>query len=386
MSRDRWSLVAAYAALSGSNQLLWLTFAPLTTEAARHYGVSTEAIGWLSEIFPLLYVVLAIPAGLALDRWLRPALGVGIALNGLGALIRIEGSYPGVLVGQLLIAAAQPLILAAVTKVVDQAVDPPARPRAIGLASAGLFAGMLVALAMGPIFGEAHLEALVLTQGVIGAAASVALAAALIRPGWRTAGERRPEAPIRSVLGQPSLRLLIIIAACGFGVFVAMTTWLQALLVPAGVSTNAAGVMLLIFVAAGIIGGATLPAPLINRNLGGQALTAAAAITVISCLLLAVAPGTVTGLVASALIGLVLLTALPVILTMVEQRAGDAGGTATGLVWLAGNAGGIVVALAVQSALDRPSVSFVIMAVVMALGLPVARRLVRSEKAATAIR
>ena len=386
MSRNRWSLVAAYAALSGSNQLLWLTFAPLTTEAARHYGVSTEAIGWLSEIFPLLYVVLAIPAGLALDRWLRPALGVGIALNGLGALIRIEGSYPGVLVGQLLIAAAQPLILAAVTKVVDQAVDPPARPRAIGVASAGLFAGMLVALAMGPIFGEAHLDALVLTQGVIGATASVALAAALIRPGWRTAGERRPEAPIRSVLGQPSLRLLIIIAACGFGVFVAMTTWLQALLAPAGVSTNAAGLMLLIFVAAGIIGGATLPAPLISRNLGGQALTTAAVITVISCLLLAVAPGAVTGLVASALIGLVLLTALPVILTMVEQRAGDAGGTATGLVWLAGNAGGIVVALAVQSALDRPSVGFVIMAAVMALGLPVARRLVRSEKATTAIR
>ena len=93
-----------------------------------------------------------------------------------------------------------------------------------------------------------------------------------------------------------------------------------------------------------------------------------------------------TGLVASALIGLVLLTALPVILTMVEQRAGDAGGTATGLVWLAGNAGGIVVALAVQSALDRPRVGFVIMAVVMALGLPVATRLLRSEKAATAIR
>ncbi len=86
-------------------------------------------------------------------------------------------------------------------------------------------------------------------------------------------------------------------------------------------------------------------------------------ITVISCLLLAVAPGTVTGLVASALIGLVLLTALPVILTMVEQRAGDAGGTATGLVWLAGNAGGIVVALAVQAGLDRPWLGFVIMAV-----------------------
>ena len=331
VKRNRWSLVAAYAALSGSNQLLWLTFAPLTTGAARHYGVSTGAIGWLAEIFPLLYVVLAIPAGLALDRWLRPALGVGIALNGIGALIRMEGSYAGVLTGQIMIATAQPLILAAVTKIVDQAVDDTDRPRAIGLASAGLFAGMLVALGMGPIFGEARLEALVSTQSLIGAAASAALAAALLRPGWHIQ-ERRPVAPIRTVLSQPSLRLLIIIATCGFGVFVAMTTWLQALLAPAGVSTTAAGAMLLIFVAAGILGGATLPAPLIGRRLGGGALTTAALITVICCLSLAVAPGVLVGFVGSALIGLVLLTALPVILTLVEQRAGDAGGTATGLV------------------------------------------------------
>ena len=40
-----------------------VTFAPVTTEAAQHYGVSEDAIGWLAQIFPLLYVVLAIPAG-----------------------------------------------------------------------------------------------------------------------------------------------------------------------------------------------------------------------------------------------------------------------------------------------------------------------------------
>jgi len=54
------------------------------------------------------------------------------------------------------------------------------------------------------------------------------------------------------------------------------------------------------------------------------------------------------GLVASAWIGLLQLTTLPVILTMVEQPAGRRGGTATGLVWLAGNAGGIVVAVAAR--------------------------------------
>ena len=58
-----WGPVVAYAALSGANQMLWLTFTPLTTDAAHHYGVSTGAIGWLAEIFPLLYVALALPMG-----------------------------------------------------------------------------------------------------------------------------------------------------------------------------------------------------------------------------------------------------------------------------------------------------------------------------------
>ena len=43
-------------------------------------------------------------------------------------------------------------------------------------------------------------------------------------------------------------------------------------------------------------------------------------------------------------------------------------------------------ALAVGAGLDRPWLGFVIMAAVMALALPVATRLLKSEKAATAIR
>src|SRR5471030_1887871 len=67
-----WGVVASYAAVAGASQLLWLTYAPVTTAAAHHYGVSVSAIGWLANVFPLLYVVLAVPAGLALDHWPRP--------------------------------------------------------------------------------------------------------------------------------------------------------------------------------------------------------------------------------------------------------------------------------------------------------------------------
>ena len=64
--------------------MLWLTFTPITTPSAHHYGVSVNDIGWLAEIFPLLYVLLAVPAASLLDRWFRPTLAVGALLTAVG--------------------------------------------------------------------------------------------------------------------------------------------------------------------------------------------------------------------------------------------------------------------------------------------------------------
>ena len=71
--------------------MLWLTFAAITTDTAHHYGVSVTAVGWLSEIFPLVYVVLAIPAGALLDRHFRPALAAAAGVMAAGAFVRLGG-------------------------------------------------------------------------------------------------------------------------------------------------------------------------------------------------------------------------------------------------------------------------------------------------------
>ncbi len=72
-----WRVVGAYGLVAAATQMLWLTYAAITTDTARRYGVSVGAVGWLAEIFPLLYVALAIPAGALLDRWFRPGLALG---------------------------------------------------------------------------------------------------------------------------------------------------------------------------------------------------------------------------------------------------------------------------------------------------------------------
>ena len=75
-----------------------------------------------------------------------------------------------------------------------------------------------------------------------------------------------------------------------------------------------------------------------------------------------------------ALMGFVLLPALPIVLTVAERLAGAAAGTAGAIVWMAGNLGGLVVALIVQVLVHDPLAAFLAMAAVSLLGLPLAAR------------
>jgi predicted MFS family arabinose efflux permease len=371
----RWAPVAAYGAVAAANQLLWLTYAPVTTDAALHYGVSEEAIGWLSQVFPLLYVVLAIPAGVLLDRHFRPSLLAGAWLTALGGAVRLGAdAFAVALIGQLIIAVAQPLILNAITKVVATSLPPLDRPRGISLGTAGIFAGTAVALPLGPALASADSFTLLLV---------VDLAVAVLAAGWltlalrRRAGDAGPEVAVvreqlRAVWNDRLIRRVCGVAFLGFGIFVALTTWLQALLEPAGVSDTEAGWLLAVMVVAGVIGAAFLGAPVARRGAELRFLRLAALVAAAGCLLLAVAPGAVW--LAIAPMGVMLLASLPVILELTDRRAGVAGGSATALVWMAGNAGGIVVALAVQAALDTPAAGFALMAVAALLVLPLTRR------------
>lgn len=69
-----------------------------------------------------------------------------------------------------------------------------------------------------------------------------------------------------------------------------------------------------------------------------------------------------------------MLPALPVILTAAERLAGSAAGTAGAIVWMAGNLGGLVVALVVQVLVHDPLAAFLAMAAVSLLGVPLAAR------------
>lgn len=383
--RSRWAVVIAYACVAAMTQVLWVTFAPVTTEAAAHYGVSTGAVGWLAQVFPLAYVVLAVPAGLALDRWFRAALLAGALLSAAGALLRVAGDgYGWALLGQVVIALGQPLVLNAITGVVTRYLAEEDRPVGIAVGSAGTFAGLIAGFALGAVLAHS-VRGLLLVQAVLAVAVAVALALALRAPGSLPAGPVGSAAggwaALRAAWSDRYLRRLCAVVLVPFGAFVALTTWVQPLLEPAGVPESAAALMLVVDVVAGVAGCAVLPVWAARRDRRLPLLAAGVLVTAAACLVLALAPGVVTGFVALTVVGAALLPALPVVLELTERRAGAAEGTAAGLVWLSGNLGGLLVAVVVGLLVGHPGAAFVVLAAVTLLALPLLAAFARTAAA-----
>jgi predicted MFS family arabinose efflux permease len=384
MKRSGWGVIGAYALVCAATQILWLTYAAITTETARRYGVSVSAVGWLAEIFPLLYVVLAIPAGILLDRWFRPTLAAGGGLVALGGLVRLGGeTFAWAMAGQVMVAVAQPVVLSAVSKLAGEYLPPDQRATGIAVGSAGNFVGMLLALLLGPTLGaHGQLERLLVLEAVLAVIPAVVLAIVLRRPGH--ASDRSSEigqhaaiegSAARALWQLAPMRTLCGLVFLGFGIFVALATWLQTLLHPSGVSETAAGGLLVGMVIAGIIGCAVLP-PLVARRHGERRfMRTTVLVACAGCVVLGATPWIGVRALALVAMGLVLLPALPVILTAAELLAGAAAGTAGAIVWMAGNLGGLAIALLVQVLVHHPLAAFLAMAAVSLLGLPLAARL-----------
>jgi predicted MFS family arabinose efflux permease len=178
---------------------------------------------------------------------------------------------------------------------------------------------------------------------------------------------------LRRTWTDPVLRRIAWLAFLGFGVFIALITWLQALLEPRGVSESAAATIITVAVAVGAVGSAVVAAALEGRTVEVTLLRAALVGAAVGCLLLALDVGTGIAAVGTVLAVFAMLTALPWLLALCERRAKDSVASATALLWMAGNLGGLLAAVVVGFLVDRPTIAFLLLAAVALVGLPLVR-------------
>src|SRR5215475_10485281 len=229
---NRWVILAGFALLIACTQWLWLAYAPITTQAHQIMAVSEGAVGDLAGVFPLVYVILALPAGRWLDTRFDRALGLGAALTGAGGLLRLAGpaSYGWAIAGQLVIAAGQPFVLNSITKVAARYFPARERTMAVSVGSVALFAGILAAvLSGGPLFDAGGLTLLLWVQAAVAVAAAAWVLAAVRTPA-AFPGDPSVAVSLRWLRRDRFMWVLAGLLFVGMGVFNAVATWLDSIL------------------------------------------------------------------------------------------------------------------------------------------------------------
>jgi len=149
----RWVVLLAFMFVVAINQLLWITFAPITTDAAHFYGVSDLSIGLLSMSFMIVFIIVSIPASWVIDTYgIRVGVGIGAVLTGIFGLLRglAAPNYSLVFISQIIIAIGQPFILNAITTVAARWFPIKERATASGLGSLAMYVGIFLGLTLTP--------------------------------------------------------------------------------------------------------------------------------------------------------------------------------------------------------------------------------------------
>ncbi|MGB8215297.1 MAG: MFS transporter [Anaerolineales bacterium] len=349
----RWIVLVAFMLITAVTQLLWITFAAITSDATKFYGVPDLSIGLLSMIFMIVFIIVSIPASWVIDTYgIRVGVGIGAILTAVFGLLRgvWASNYTLVLIAQIGIAIGQPFVLNAVTTVAARWFPVRERATASGLGSLAIYLGIFLGLIVTPYLTlHFQIGGMLLAYGVVSVfAALVFIVFAKERPATPPCA---PGMEVRSLvfdgfkqmLRQKEFILLLIIFFVGLGTFNAVTTWIEDIVRPSGITSTQAGIIGGLMIAGGIVGALVIPSfsdhyhkrtPFIIVALAGATLGLAGIAYFTSYWLL---------LVAAFVMGFFLLSSGPIGFQYGAEITYPAPeGTSNGLLLLVGQISGII--------------------------------------------
>ncbi len=386
----RWVVLVSFMLIGALTQLMWLAYAPILKETEVLMGASEFKVTLLMLMFPLLYIPVSVPAGIIIDRkgW-RYAVMIGAVCTAAFSFLRIfAGNYPLVLLGMLGIAIGQPFVLNSITKMVTTWFPSEESATATGIAALSLFLGMILAFgllpplykAFGGVTGDALQPGMSIAplRSLAILFSFVALGGMLLfmllgrskpaRPPKRTEAELVEDTAsinwnsLKQLMGLKNFRILMLVIFIGNGSFVGILQLLEKILQPKNISTTTAGNIGTVMIVAGVAGCVVIPALSDKTGRRKPFLILAAAVTVPMLLVIAGFSSTALIFVVSGIMGFFLFSALPVLLTLAEENTGaHLTGTATAMLMLLGNFGGVVITVIMEGlkgATGGPSGSF----------------------------
>jgi len=350
----RWVILAVYMYIAALTQLYWLNFAAITTFVEEQLSIPASDLQWLTVVFPLVQVLLTLPAGLVIDRkGFKYGVGIGALFTGLFAMLRLASpeSFTVLLISQIGISIGQPFVLNGVTKLAVTWFPEKEEGTAVGLGSLALFIGMMVALGATPALVQSFsFQTMLLVYGAIGLLGIVL---------FFTLVKSKPETPPRELEEQVEIGwrgighilkirdfvILGFIALIGIGVFNGLASWLEKILNELHqITMTDAGTISAILILSGMLGCIIIPMVSDKIMKRKPFLIAAAAIGTLGILALMVSKGYSLNMLNGIILGFFFISALPIMLTMSAEITGARyAGISVGWLQFLGNAAAVII-------------------------------------------
>lgn len=351
----RWVVLIVYMYIAALTQLYWLNFAAIDTYLEKNLNITAMSVGLLTLVFPLVQVVLTMPAGMVIDKkGFKYGVGIGVLFTGIFAMLRLVNpeSYTVLLISQIGIAVGQPFILNGVTKLAVTWFPQKEEATAVGLGSLALFIGMMIALGATPILVETlGMQTMLLIYGTMGIV-GIALFYTLVKSRPETSPRETEEVEemsnwqgIKSILKMKDFVILGFIAMIGIGVFNGLATWLEKILNELHrIPMTDAGTIAAVLILSGMLGCIIIPMVSDKIMRRKPFLLLASSIGAVSIVALMIAKGFSPNMVNGIILGFFLISALPIMMTMSVEITGPRfAGISVGYLQLLGNAAAVAI-------------------------------------------
>lgn len=268
-SLNKWVNLFSIVPIIISTEIMWLSLAPVSSQAEHFYGVNSLAIAWFSLSYMIMFIVFSLPASWVIDKWgYRTSLIIGAVITALFGLLRFifAENFTMVLITQFIIAIGQPFLLNISTKVAANWFAVSERSTATGILTMGQYIGFVIPMVVAPSVAErSGISNMFLVFAII---AIVSAAIAILftkekphtyRDDSLTHLEVLRFAALKSLFTNKRYFLILLISFISIGIFNTILTLLETILKPRGFTSVEAGIVGAVFIIAGIIGALILP-------------------------------------------------------------------------------------------------------------------------------
>jgi len=275
VSSYRWVVLIFFMLIAVITQMIWITFAPITTEAAQYYfgnesTTSLNLILLLSMVFMIVYLPVNYFSIKGIERFgLKWGTGIGVILTGVFGFLRaIAPNYWVLFAFQIMCAIGQPFVLNSFTKLAINWFPEKEKALAVSLGTVGILLGVALGMFLPGMFLSAGIDTILY---ILGGVALLFMVLYLIFV------KDKPDSPPNAYSDKPmelgikgtrdlfrkDFLLLFILVLLGAGIFNALSTGIDLLFadmtnVPSVLGEDAIGILGGVMIVGGIIGAVVL--------------------------------------------------------------------------------------------------------------------------------